>query len=188
MQDKNHLLFCSKPKSLLPLGEILFQENKAFPPTRAYLKLWEVFTFHQPPPSRGTSVLDLGSCPGGWTWVLQGLGLKVFSVDKAPLDPQIQNLPHVQFIKADAFDLKLEQVGPTDWLFSDLICTPEKLFSLVKKWQAYGLKNFICTLKFKGSTDFEIIKKFQAIPGSKIVHLYHNKHELTWILTESPVA
>jgi 23S rRNA (cytidine2498-2'-O)-methyltransferase len=25
-------------------------------------------------------------------------------------------------------------------------------------------------------------ERFAAIPGSRVVHLWHNKHELTWIL------
>ncbi|GHV88587.1 SAM-dependent methyltransferase [Spirochaetia bacterium] len=30
---------------------------------------------------------------------------------------------------------------------------------------------------------FDTASRFAAIPGSKVVHLYHNKHELTWIKT-----
>jgi hypothetical protein len=33
--------------------------------------------------------VDLGSSPGGWTWVLQKLGARVLSVDKAALDPSV---------------------------------------------------------------------------------------------------
>jgi 23S rRNA (cytidine2498-2'-O)-methyltransferase len=29
--------------------------------------------------------------------------------------------------------------------------------------------------------DFDTPRLFAAIPGSKVVHLYHNKHELTWM-------
>ena len=37
------------------------------------------------------------------------------------------------------------------------------------------------TIKFKGDCDFDIIKKLLMIPDSKIIHLYQNKNEVTWI-------
>jgi 23S rRNA (cytidine2498-2'-O)-methyltransferase len=53
---------------------------------------------------------------------------------------------------------------------------------LVQKWlQAGNVRRFVCTLKFQGATDFEVMRSFAAIPGSKLLHLHHNKHELTWI-------
>jgi 23S rRNA (cytidine2498-2'-O)-methyltransferase len=39
----------------------------------------------------------------------------------------------------------------------------------------------VCTLKFQGPTDHETARRFAAIPGSRLMHLHHNKHELTWI-------
>ena len=43
------------------------------------------------------------------------------------------------------------------------------------------LDRLTTTLKFQGETDFETAARFAAIPGSRLVHLHHNKHELTWI-------
>jgi len=49
-------------------------------------------------------------------------------------------------------------------------------------WRASGLvRTFVCTLKFQGETDHATAARFAAIPGSTLRHLYHNKHELTWI-------
>jgi 23S rRNA (cytidine2498-2'-O)-methyltransferase len=31
------------------------------------------------------------------------------------------------------------------------------------------------------AVDFDTPRRFAAIPGSRVVHLYHNKHELTWL-------
>ncbi len=185
--EKDWILACTKPLGVAPLGEFQFMENRQFPPTRAYLKLWETFTFHLHPPEKLAQVMDLGSCPGGWTWVLQTLGCQISSVDKAPLDKKIASLPRIQFLKKDAFALKPDEVPPLDWLFSDIICTPERLFELVQSWRASGrVKNFVCTIKFKGKTDFSMIEKFQKIPGSRVIHLLHNKHEATWLCVEKP--
>ena len=38
------------------------------------------------------------------------------------------------------------------------------------------------TLKCPGATDHAIAREFAAIEGSRLRHLAHNKHELTWTL------
>jgi len=68
------------------------------------------------------------------------------------------------------------------WLFSDVVCYPARLLSLVERWLAAGTcRNFVCTVKFQGETDHATSRRFAAIPGSQLRHLFHNKHELTWI-------
>ncbi len=62
---------CSSP---FPHGETQFIEDRVTPPSRAYLKLWEAFTLLGVKPKPGETCIDLGSSPGGWTWVLQGHG------------------------------------------------------------------------------------------------------------------
>jgi 23S rRNA (cytidine2498-2'-O)-methyltransferase len=39
----------------------------------------------------------------------------------------------------------------------------------------------VCTIKFQGATDHATVRRFAAFPGAQLMHLYHNKHELTWI-------
>jgi 23S rRNA (cytidine2498-2'-O)-methyltransferase len=34
------------------------------------------------------------------------------------------------------------------------------------------------------AVDFDTPRRFAAIPGGAVVHLYHNKHELTWMKLE----
>lgn len=169
-------------------GEALFVENREAPPNRAYLKLWEALTVARRYPGPGDRCLDLGASPGGWTWVLQQLGADVLSIDKAPLDPAIAALPRVTQRQQSAFALKPEEVGPIDFLCSDVICYPARLLRLVETWLASGLvRNFICTIKFQAETDHETARAFAAIPGSRVLHLFHNKHELTWIKLEDGI-
>lgn len=184
--DKNRLLASSNCSSIFPNGAVHFQENKTAPPSRAYLKLWEALTLAGQFPGPGSKCIDMGSSPGGWTWVLSQLGASVLSVDKAPLTPAIAALPQVQTLKRDAFTLKPAEVGPVEWFFSDVICYPQKLLDLVLKWLEAGTCNkFICTIKFQGkelsASDLQAVAALGAISGSKILHLFHNKHELTWI-------
>ena len=170
---------CSSP---FRNGEAVFVEDKTGPPNRAYLKLWEAFTLLGTAPKPGEVCLDLGACPGGWTWVLQGLGARVIAVDKAPLDAAIAALPGVTIRQQSAFALEPTDVGPIDWLLSDVICYPERLLRLVRRWLDSGFSGrCLCTIKFQAETDFNAIAALAAIPGSRLMHLSHNKHELTWI-------
>jgi 23S rRNA (cytidine2498-2'-O)-methyltransferase len=178
--DEGTLVYSAECTSLFPDGEPEFIENKTDPPSRAYLKLWEFFTLRQAAPRAGETVIDLGSSPGGWTWVLDQLGANVISVDKAPLAESLKLSSRVKYLNESAFALEPVKV---DWLFSDVICYPERLLELVQRWRAAGAaRNFVCTLKFQGPTDFAVIDEFLKIPGSGVTHLNANKHELTWFL------
>jgi 23S rRNA (cytidine2498-2'-O)-methyltransferase len=180
--DPNTILAAARCSSPFPNGEVSFVENKSAPPNRAYLKLWEALTLIGRHPGAGERCLDLGSSPGGWTWVLQSLGARVISVDKAPLAPDIAALPCVEFRRTSAFALAPSDIGPVDWLFSDVVCYPSRLLALVERWLESGMaRNFVCTLKFQGATDHAMARRFAAIPGSRLMHLHHNKHELTWV-------
>jgi 23S rRNA (cytidine2498-2'-O)-methyltransferase len=184
MVDEKTIYASSNRRAHIPFGKIEFQENKTFPPSRAYLKLWEVFTVYGIKPQKNEVSLDLGSCPGGWSWVLSEVSKSVISVDKAPLDAKISKIKNIEFVKKDAFKLLPSDIPRIDWLFSDIICEPARLYDLVMLWKESGVKNFVCTIKFKGKTDFQILEKVGEIKNSQIVHLYNNKHEVTWILKE----
>ncbi len=177
---------CSSP---FPNGEVDFVEDRFAPPSRAYLKLWELFTVLGERPQPGDVCLDLGSSPGGWTWVLQQLGARVISVDTAPLDPRIVGLPRVEVLRQSAFAVDPDTLEGINWLFSDVVCYPARLLALVERWLASGhCRRFVCTIKFQGPTDHETAARFAAIPGSRLVHLHANKHELTWIRLSDPAA
>jgi 23S rRNA (cytidine2498-2'-O)-methyltransferase len=180
--DEHTILASPHCSSHFPNGEAAFVENKQAPPNRAYLKLWEALTIIGQRPDQGSLCLDLGASPGGWSWVLHSLGARVISIDKAPLAPSVASLPGIEYRPVSAFALEPEEVGPVDWLFCDVACYPTRLLKLVERWLASGrARNFVCTLKFQGETDHATARKFAAKPGSRLIHLHHNKHELTWI-------
>lgn len=180
LADETTLWYAAQCSSPFPNGEAAFVEDHINPPSRAYLKLYEALTVLGVRPQPGERCLELGASPGGWTWVLRGLGAEVTAVDRAELDPRLMSDPLVRFVKGDAF---ANIPGQFDWLFSDVICYPNKLLQHVKACIASNkAHNFVCTLKFQGDAHYDAIAGFAAIPGSRIVHLWHNKHELTWML------
>lgn len=181
--DKNTLLASARCSSFYANGQILFEEQKEGPPSRAYLKLWEALTLSGKRPGPGEKCLEIGASPGGWTWVLAQLGAEVLCVDKAPLAPEIDAMAGVHFKMGNAFAITPKEIGHVDWIFSDVACYPDKLFDWVTLWLESGkCNNFVCTLKFQGDVSYEAAYLFAKIPGSRVLHLSHNKHELTWIL------
>ena len=124
---------------------------------------------------------NLGAAPGGWTWALARLGAGVAAVDKAPLDPAVAALPNVSVRRESAFGLDPRREAPVDWLFSDVVCYPERLLGLVRRWLDAGrARHVVCTVKFQGDTDHATAAAFAAIPGATLFHGAHNRHELTF--------
>ncbi|MDR3159999.1 MAG: hypothetical protein LBU28_00115 [Spirochaetaceae bacterium] len=180
--DAHTLVGSARCESPFPGGVIRFEEDRRGPPSRAYLKLQEALVRCRKWPAPGDRCLDAGASPGGWTWVLARLGAQVTAVDRAPPDRRILALEAVRYLRHDAFTLPCEDLGPQDWVFSDVVCYPPRLLEWIEKWLASGLcENFVCTVKFQGCADDAVIRRFAALPAGRLVHLYHNKHELTWI-------
>jgi len=166
---------------------VQFVEDRAGPPSRAYLKLWEALTRLGRHPGAGDRCLDLGAAPGGWSWVLAGLGAQVVAVDKAPIDAAVLAMPGVTQRLESAFGLDPKSEPPCDWLFSDVICYPARLLALVRRWiAADAARNIVCTIKFQAETDHATVAEFAAIPGAILFHGAHNKHELTFARLAQP--
>jgi 23S rRNA (cytidine2498-2'-O)-methyltransferase len=180
--DSNTLIYSLRRLKMWPDGVCQFIEDKKNPPNRAYLKLWEALSYLNRYPTSGETALDLGASPGGWSYVLQKLGAKVTSIDKAPLDPRVATLPGITFIQQSAFAYDpsdLEQAY--DWVFSDVACYPERAYDLIVKWlDSNQAKQLIFTIKLQGKTDLKSLDRFRDIPRSKIVNLFYNKHEATF--------
>ena len=187
--DEHTMIASSKTTSTLPAGTLHFIEDHENPPSRAYLKIQESLTMANllngtPLPKPGQHCFEAGACPGGWTWVLVELGAFVHAVDRAPLADTLMNNPLVKFQAHDAFTLKPEELAPVDWVFSDVICYPERLLEWIKKWLTFKPDlNMICTIKMQGEINWPLIQEFADIPDSRIIHLNYNKHELTWLHT-----
>lgn len=195
--DRNTIFASAKTSSPFPRGELFFEEDKINPPSRAYLKIQEALSVLQfylkkareknadcnfSLPAKNSLCIDAGASPGGWSWVLDSLGCKIKAIDRSPLSPELMVRENIEFIKHDAFTLKPEDLGKADWVCSDVICYPPRLYEWVLKWIESGLcDNFICTIKMQGTPDNETAKKFARIPNSVVIHLTANKHELTWL-------
>lgn len=180
--DENTLIYSLKRLKAWPDGICKFIEDKQNPPNRAYLKLWEAFSYLNRYPTQGEAALDLGASPGGWSYVLQSLGADVTAIDKALLDPKIGRLPRIKFIQKSAFAYDPEELDKVyDWVLSDVACYPERAFELILKWiKSKKAKQLIFTIKLQGKTDLDSLRCFQDIKNSKLINLFYNKHEATF--------
>ena len=177
--DRERLLASPPKTSPFAMGECRFEEDHLGPPSRAYLKLWEALIRLGTRPGPGDRCLDLGASPGGWTWVLATLGASVRAVDKAPLDPRVAAMPGVEPVIESAFAMVPEWV---DWLVCDVVAYPARMLGLMQRWISAGTAGrIICTVKFQGVTDHAAADRFAALPHGRLVHLFHNKHELTFL-------
>lgn len=180
--DESTLLYSMDLFPKLPVDDFPFVEDKTAP-SRAYGKLWESFYRTGVYPQPGETCFELGASPGGWTHVLRELGAEVWANDRAELAPALMKDPKVHFLKGDGFQYRPDKLAcRMDWVVSDVICYPDKLWDWVQPWLALPKPpKMICTLKFQAETDFATQFKFAAVPGSQVVHLFQNKHEVTWL-------
>ncbi|MBB2157678.1 hypothetical protein HLH33_15385 [Gluconacetobacter diazotrophicus] len=183
------MLLSTRKSSPFVNGIVQFVEDRVGPPSRAYLKLWEACARLGVWPVPGERCVDLGASPGGWTWAIAQCGADVVAVDRADLDPAVAAMPGVTLRRESAFGIDPADIGPVDWLFSDIIAYPPRLLALARRWIAEGAaRRIVMTIKFQGETDHETAEAFAAIPGGRVLHLWHNKHELTFFWNREAVA
>ncbi|MBB2204924.1 SAM-dependent methyltransferase [Gluconacetobacter takamatsuzukensis] len=183
------LLLSTRKSSPFVNGAVPFVEDRVGPPSRAYLKLWEACARLGAWPVAGERCVDLGASPGGWTWAIAQCGAEVVAVDRADLAPQVAAMPGVTLRRESAFGIEPAELGPVDWMFSDIIAYPARLLALARRWIAGGTaRRIVMTIKFQGTTDHETAAAFAAIPGGRVLHLWHNKHELTFLWDRDAAA
>ena len=152
-------------------------------PSRAFKKILEAELRFGVAIKKGEVVVDLGSSPGGWSYVALQRGAKVTAIDRSPLREDLMNNRSLNFVKGDAFSYRPN--ATVDWLLCDVIAFPEHSAELIKTWVANGLcKNKIVTIKFKGVHSLSILHDLKMYLEQRcrtfdLKHLDANKNEVT---------
>lgn len=164
-------------------GRLRFNEDRTGPPSRAYLKLQEVLTLSGITLVPDDLVLDLGAAPGGWSYVAAQAGAGIEMIDRSRPDEKLfKRFTRLRYRRGDGLNPPPELLATATVLLSDMACEPVKLFGAVRDWLALpNLRAMVCTLKFHGLSDKNLLQQFAAIPGAQIYHLWYNGHELTWV-------
>ncbi len=178
--DRHCLVASASASSHFPRGRPQFVEDRAGPPNRAYLKLWEALTLTRDWPQPGQTVLDLGAAPGGWSWVAATLGADVTAVDRAGLAMAVASNPRVESRRSDAFKVGVSDVDAPDWILCDVAGYPERIVALAQYWaEVMPMASLIMTLKFRRNADPTVLDALANIPHARLCHLGANKNELT---------
>ena len=133
-------------------GELPVASDKAAP-SRAFAKLVEAEQRLGRRIAAGETCVDLGACPGSWSYVALNRAAQVIAVDRSPLREDLMANPRLAFHQGDAF--KFVPAAPVDWLLCDVIAAPERSVELVLDWvRQRHCRRFIVTIKFKGQGDY----------------------------------
>ncbi|OLQ89319.1 23S rRNA (cytidine(2498)-2'-O)-methyltransferase RlmM [Vibrio ponticus] len=165
-------------------------------PSRSTLKLEEAFHVFIPRNewderlASGMWGVDLGACPGGWTYQLVKRSMFVHSVDNGMMAQSLMDTGQVKHHQEDGFKFEPARKNVT-WLVCDMIEKPSRVAQLMGEWIISGwAKEAIFNLKLpmKGRydevlQDIENLKVFLIENGVKFKlqakHLYHDREEIT---------
>nr|WP_282437338.1 23S rRNA (cytidine(2498)-2'-O)-methyltransferase RlmM [Vibrio amylolyticus] len=165
-------------------------------PSRSTLKLEEAFHVFIPRDewderlASGMWGVDLGACPGGWTYQLVKRSMFVHAVDNGMMADSLMETGQVKHHQADGFKFEPDRKNIT-WLICDMIEKPSRVAQLMGEWIISGwAKEAIFNLKLpmKGRydevlQDIENLKIFLEENNVKFKlqakHLYHDREEIT---------
>lgn len=166
--------------SAYPGGEIPIASDPAAP-SRAFAKLLEAEGRMGRRISTGETCVDLGACPGSWTYVALSRGARVVAVDRSPVRSDLLQNPRLRFHLGDAFRFQPDQ--PVDWLVCDVIAAPERSVQLALDWvRGRWCRHFVVTIKFKGLCEYGQLDRLksglrQLGADFEVVRLCANKNE-----------
>lgn len=167
-------------------------------PSRSTLKLEEAFKTmlseneQERYLKNGMTAVDLGACPGGWTWQLVNRGIRVNAIDNGAMDKTLMDSGMVKEIKADGFKYLPEK--PVDWLVCDMVERPMHIARLMSRWLSGGhCKYAAFNLKLPMKKRYDMVMECKAFISQeldqssakykiRIKHLYHDREEVTCIV------
>ncbi|UDG81243.1 Ribosomal RNA large subunit methyltransferase M [Candidatus Hartigia pinicola] len=165
-------------------------------PSRSTLKLEEAFHIFIPYNEweqrlqSGMNAVDLGACPGGWTYQLVKRNMIVHAVDNGEIAKSLIDTGQVRHHRIDAFKFQ-PKFNNITWLMCDVVEKPAKVAALITKWLLNGwCQSAIFNLKLPMKKRYEnlshILYKMQNQLKQKKVNvhmqtkqLYHDREEVT---------
>lgn len=164
-------------------------------PSRSTLKLEEAILLFLPKDTieqrmhSGMTGVDLGACPGGWTYQLVRRGLFVSAIDNGPMAQSLMDTGQVTHFMEDGFKFKPEKT--VDWMICDMVEKPIMVADLMSDWLIKDwCRATIFNLKLPMKKRFVEVYKCLELIESKLKkagmsynlqckHLYHDREEVT---------
>ncbi|MDD9196000.1 23S rRNA (cytidine(2498)-2'-O)-methyltransferase RlmM [Aliivibrio sp. S3MY1] len=165
-------------------------------PSRSTLKLEEAFHVFIPRDEWDTRLasgmwgVDLGACPGGWTYQLVKRSMFVHAIDNGMMAQSLMDTGQVKHHMVDGFKFEPARKNVT-WIVCDMIEKPARVAHLMGEWLIKGWAKealFNLKLPMKGRYDEvlqdienlkEFLKKNNFQYKLQAKHLYHDREEIT---------
>ena len=165
-------------------------------PSRSTLKLEEAFHVFVPADEweerlgSGLYAVDLGACPGGWTYQLVKRSMMVHAVDNGPMAPSLMDTGQVFHHREDGFKYRPTRSN-IYWLVCDMVEKPVRVANLMADWLVNGwCRETIFNLKLPMKKRYEEVAQNLAMIDEKLKanginaqiqarQLYHDREEVT---------
>lgn len=166
-------------------------------PSRSTLKLEEaILTFipEAEEKKRFTDEMtgvDLGACPGGWTYQLVKRGVFVYAVDHGKMAASLHETGRIEHCPEDGFKFQPPKRKTIDWLVCDMVEQPMRISKLIGKWLINGwCRETIFNLKLPMKKRYQEVQLCLAYLEEELEkqgfwfkiqakHLYHDREEIT---------
>jgi len=135
--------------------------------------------------------VDLGACPGGWTYQLVKRGLFVYAVDHGKMAESLHETGRIEHCPEDGFKFQVPKRKRIDWLVCDMVEQPSRVIVLMAKWLMNGwCKEAIFNLKLPMKKRYLEVQQGLKQLEDKLIsqglsfqlqakHLYHDREEIT---------
>lgn len=185
--DNRSLFFMGIPRLKFP----------ADAPSRSTLKLEEAILTFVPQAEekkRFTEEMmgvDLGACPGGWTYQLVKRGLFVYAVDHGKMAASLHDTGRIEHCAEDGFKFQPPKRKQIDWLVCDMVEQPIRISKLMAKWLVNGwCREAIFNLKLPMKKRYQEVQLCLNYLEEELTkqgfwfkiqakHLYHDREEIT---------
>lgn len=165
-------------------------------PSRSTLKLEEAFHVFIPADewderlASGMYAVDLGACPGGWTYQLVQRSMMVHAVDNGPMAPALMDSGQVMHHREDGFKYRPTR-NNVYWLVCDMVEKPVRVARLMGEWLVNGwCREAIFNLKLPMKKRYEEVSQNLSMLAALLSenginaqiqarHLYHDREEVT---------
>lgn len=165
-------------------------------PSRSTLKLEEAFHVFIPADewderlANGMYAVDLGACPGGWTWQLVKRNMWVYSIDNGPMAQSLMDTGQVTWLREDGFRYRPAR-NNISWMVCDMVEKPANVTALMTEWLVNGwCRETIFNLKLPMKKRYEEVSQNLTFIRDKLAaagvnaeiqarQLYHDREEVT---------
>ena len=166
-------------------------------PSRSTLKLEEAILTFIPQAeekkrfTNSMTGVDLGACPGGWTYQLVKRGVFVYAVDHGKMAASLHETGRIEHCAEDGFKFQPPKRKTIDWLVCDMVEQPIRISKLIAKWLINGwCRETIFNLKLPMKKRYQEVQLCLNYLGDELAkngfhfsiqakHLYHDREEIT---------